>query len=174
MLQYSHHIQIYHKRELLAQFELPPDGVKNKKFYPEGYPPPPNQPKYRKKPTAQEEKKLRAVEEEVDAYLDFALKPMGREKHRFIRGLYGLYQKIALPLFIKTIKRALKYRITDMETIERIAILLMREGNYEMPFVQINQDFQQRESYLEGRFTDEVDLSIYDRMMDDEEEDEDG
>ncbi len=174
VLQYNHHIQIYHKRKLLAQYELPPDGVKNEKFYPEGYPPPPNQPKYRKKPTAQEEKKLRAVAEAVDAYLDFALKPMGREKHRFIRGLYGLYQKIALPLLIKTIKRALKYRITDMETIERIAILLMRDGNYEMPSVQINQDFQQRESYLEGRFSDDVDLSIYDNMMEDEEEDEDG
>jgi hypothetical protein len=55
-----------------------------------------------------------------------------------------------------------------METIERIAILLMRDGNYEMPSVQINQDFQQRESYLEGRFSDDVDLSIYDNMMEDE------
>ena len=171
VLQYSDHIQIYHKRKLLGQYKLPPDGVKNEKFSPEGYPPPPNQPKNRKKPTAQEEKKLRAVAEEVGAYLDFALKPMGRERHRFIRGLYGLYQKIALPLFIKTIKRALKYRITDILTIERIAILLMRDGNYEMPSVQIDQDFQQRESYLEGRFSDDVDLSIYDKMI---EEDEDG
>jgi transposase len=174
VLQFSDHIQIYHKRILLARYDLPPDGVKNEKFWPEGYPPPPKQPKNRKRPTAQEEKKLRAASEQVNAYLDFALKPMGREKHRFIRGLYGLYQKIALPLFIKTIKRALKYRITDMETIERIALLLIREGNYDMPSVQIDSEFENRESYLEGRFTDEVDLSVYDKMMEDDEEDQDG
>jgi transposase len=170
VLQFTDHLQIYHKRKLLGQYELPPDGVKNEKFSPKGYPPPPNQPKNRKKPTAQEEKKLRAAAEEVNAYLDLALNPMGREKHRFIRGLYGLYQKIALPLFIKTISRALKYRITDMETIERIAILLMRDGNYDMPSGQIDQDYKQREAYLEGRFSDDVDLSIYDKMMVDEEE----
>ena len=50
-------------------------------------PPPPKQPKNRKKPTEQEEEKLRAAAEQVDAYPAFALKPMGREKHRFIRGL---------------------------------------------------------------------------------------
>ena len=44
----------------------------------------------------------------------------------------------------------------------------MRDGNYDMPCVQIDQDFQQRESYLEGRFSDDVDLSIYDKMMEDE------
>jgi hypothetical protein len=168
VLRFSDHIKIYRKRNLLAHYELPPDGVKNEKFWPEGSPPPPNQPKNRKKPTAREEKKLRTSAEQVDAYLDFALKSMGREKHRFIRGLYGLYQKIALSLFVKTIERALKYRITDMETIERIALLLMRDGHYDMPSVQIDQDYQQRESYLEGRFSDDVDLSIYDKMMEEE------
>jgi hypothetical protein len=34
--------------------------------------------------------------------------------------------------------------------------------------VQIDQDYQQRESYLEGRFSDDVDLSIYDKMMEEE------
>jgi len=57
-----------------------------------------------------------------------------------------------------------------METIERIAILLMRDGNYDMPSGQIDQDYKQREAYLEGRFSDDVDLSIYDKMMEDEEE----
>ena len=75
------------------------------------------------------------------------------------------------PIILKTISRALTYRIRDMETIERIAILLMRDGNYDMPSAQIDQDYKQRESYLEGRFSDDVDLSIYDKMI---EEDEDG
>ena len=79
-----------------------------------------------------------------------------------------MYQKVALPLFIKTIKRALKYHITDIQTIERIAILQLKEGNYEVPFVETDEEFQKRESYLEGCSTDEADLSIYDKMMEDE------
>ena len=126
------------------------------------------QPKYRKKPTAGEEKKLRSSAQEVEDYLSFVLKQNGIQKHRFIRRLYGLYQKIALPLFIKTIKRALKYRITDIQTLERIAILQLKEGNYEVPFVETNEELHNRESYLEGCFTDEVDLSGYDKMMEDE------
>jgi len=113
-------------------------------------------------------KKLKSLSEEVEAYLSFVLKQKGLQKHRFIRSLYGLYQKVALPLFIKTINRALKYHITDIQTIERIAILQLKEGNYGLPFVETDGEFQNRESYLEGCSTDEADLSIYDKMMEDE------
>jgi hypothetical protein len=133
-----------------------------------GQPKPQYQPKDRKKPTEGEEKKLRSLSEEVEAYLSFVLKQKGIQKHRFIRRLYSLCQKVTLPLFIKTVKRALKYHITDIQTLERIAILQLKEGNYELPFVETNEDFQDRASYLEGRLTDEVDLSGYDNMMEDE------
>ncbi|RZB31100.1 MAG: hypothetical protein SRB1_01832 [Desulfobacteraceae bacterium Eth-SRB1] len=144
---------------------MPPEGVKNKKIYPKGKSKPKHQPKYRKKPTAREERTLRATSEEVDAYLNFAIKKGGKQKHRFIRELYSLHKKLGPPLFIKTIKRALKYRITDTKTIERIAILLMKEGNYDVPSVEIDQEFRDRESYLQGRFAGDVDLSVYDKMM---------
>ena len=147
---------------------MPADGVKNECFSPKGQPKPQYQPKYRKKPTKGEEKKLKSLAEEVGAYLSFALKQKGIQQHRFIRRLYALHQRIALPLFIKTVKRALKYRITDIQTLERIAILQLKEGNYEAPFVETNEDFQNRASYLDGCFTDEVDLSQYDNMMEDE------
>ena len=167
VLEYSNCLKIYHKRKLLVEYDLPPYGVKNELFSPEGQPEPQYQPKHRKKPTEGEEKKLRSLSEEVEAYLSFVLKQNGIQKHRFIRKLYGLYQKITLPLFNKTIKRALKYRITDIQTLERIAILQLKEGNYEVPFVETNEEFHNRESYLEGCFTDEVDLSQYDNMMED-------
>ena len=167
VLEYSICLKIYHKRKLLVEYDLPPYGVKNELFSPEGQPKPQYQPKYRKKPTAGEEKKLRSSAQEVEDYLSFVLKQNGIQKHRFIRRLYGLYQKIALPLFIKTIKRALKYRITDIQTLERIAILQLKEGNYEVPFVETNEELHNRESYLEGCFTDEVDLSQYGNMMED-------
>ena len=44
----------------------------------------------------------------------------------------------------------------------------LREGNYELPLVELNEEFRNRGSYLEGRLSDEVDLSEYDEMMEDE------
>jgi len=170
VLQYSDHLRIYHRRKLLGEYQIPPEGVKNEKIYPKGQSKPKHQPKYRKKPTAHEEQTLRATSEEVNAYLNFAIKKGGRQKHRFIRELYGLHKKLAPSLFIRTVKRALKYRITDTKTIERIAMLLMKEGNYDVPFVEIDQKFRDRESYLDGRFAGDVDLSVYDKMMEDDDE----
>lgn len=113
-----------------------------------------------------EEQKLRSAAKEIDVYLTFALKQIGdgKQKHRFIRQLYGLYQQITLPLLIKTLERSLKYRIVDIETLERIAVLEMQKGNYQIPFpsVPIAKDYQERESYREGQWSDEVDLSGYD------------
>jgi len=168
LLQYSECLKVYHKRKLLIEYPLPADGVKNELFSPPGQPKPRYQPNDRKKPTEGEEKKLRGLAEEVDAYLSFVLSQKGIQKHRFIRRLYGLSEKLALPLFIKTIKRSLKYRITDIQTLERIAILQLKEGNYELPHVEPNEEFRNRESYLEGRFSDEAHLGEYDEMMENE------
>jgi hypothetical protein len=170
VLQYSVYLKIYHKRELLGEYEMPPEGVRNEKINPKGQSKPKHQPKYRKNPTAQEERTLRATSEAVDTYLNFAIKKGGKQKHRFIRELYGLHKKLAPSLFIKTIKRALKYRITDTKTIERIAILLMKEGNYDLPSVEVDKEFTDRESYLDGRFSADVDLSVYDKMIEDDDE----
>jgi len=137
-------------------------------FSPPGQPKPRYQPNNRRRPTEGEEKKLRGLAEEVDAYLQFVLSQKGIQKHRFIRRLYALHQKLALPLFVKTVRRALKYRITDLQTLERIAILQLKEGNYELPVVEPNEEFRNRESYLEGRFGDAVDLGEYDERMEHE------
>jgi hypothetical protein len=148
---------------------LPPDGVKNQQFSPKGESKPLYRPKNRRRPTALEEKRLRTAAKEIDEYLNFALKHGGgKQKHRFIRQLYCLYQKIVLPLFVKTMQRALKYRITDIKTIERIALLQMREGNYKVPPVEIDENFKSRQSYLDGLFSDEADLSVYDDLLEEE------
>jgi hypothetical protein len=104
----------------------------------------------------------------VDAYLEFALKSKkGKEKHKVIREMFGLYQKITLPLFIKTIKRALCYRITDLRCVERIALLYLTGGEGEIGPVQIDEEFQKRPAYLEGRLSDEADLSVYEKLLED-------
>jgi transposase len=171
LLQYSDRIKIYHKRELLCEYELPPDGVKNAKIRPEGQPASRYQPNNRKRPTAGEEKKLRAVSPAISAYLDFAIKDKqnGKKRHGFIRRLYGLYQRLDQSLFIKSINRALKYRVTDIATIERIAVLHLRTGFYEVQAAEFDAEYKQREAYLKGRFTDEADLSIYKMSEDDDE-----
>jgi hypothetical protein len=171
ILQYSDCIEIYQQRKLLVKYPLPGAEVKNQRFSPPGETPP-HQPKYRKKPTTFEEKKLREVSTQVNDYLNFALKQSQsiKQKHRFIRQLYGLYQKLALPLFIKTLERALNYRISSPESIEEMAVLLLKEGNYRMPTATIDEDFQKRESYLEGCIGGEVDLSEYDLLLEKEED----
>jgi hypothetical protein len=161
VLQFCDHVEIYHKRKKLAEYELPPPGVKNQKFSPKGKPAPRYQPNNRKKPTADEEKVLRSAAPEVNDYLNFVLVMKGQAKHRFIRQLYSLHKKTALPVFAKALKRALKYRINSVETIENIIGLLLRQSNYEMPLPEIDEAFTNRPAYLEGRFADEVDLSIY-------------
>ena len=161
VLQFCDHVEIYHKRKKLVEYELPPDGIKNEKFSPKGEPKPRYQPNNRKKPTAGEEKTLRSVAPEVNAYLNFVLTMKGKTRHRFVRQLYSLHRKTGLSVFAKALKRALKYRIKNVDTIENIIRLLLRQSNYEMPLPEINNEFTNRPAYLEGRFADEVDLSIY-------------
>lgn len=163
VLQFCDHLEIYHKRKKLAEYQLPPDGIKNNKISPKGEPKPRYQPNNRKKPTAEEEKLLRSAAPEVDDYLNFVLVMKGKVRHRFIRQLYCLHKKTALPLFAKAVKRALKYRIKSVDTIENIIRLLLRHANYEMPFPEIKGEFTGRPAYREGRFADEVDLSIYNK-----------
>lgn len=170
VLQYSNCLKIYLARKLLAEYQLPSCEVKNQFFTLQGLPGPPHRPKSCKHPTQREEKNLRALGSSVDTYLNFILKPKGKEKHMVIRQLYGLYQKVALPIFIKTIERALKYRIIEPKTVERIAMLYIREGDYKIPCVDIDEEFQNRQAYIEGLISDEADLSIYEKMLEDEDD----
>ncbi len=98
----------------------------------------------------------------MSLYLDDTLKPMGQKRHGFLRKLFALSQKMTQALFMESIERAHKYKITDTATIERIATLSITHSTPTLPFAQINEDFQQRDTYLEGRLTDPPDLSIYD------------
>src|SRR5207237_9685025 len=91
VLEYSDRLQIYQNRQCVAEYALPPDGVKNRLFSPAGMPKPEHQPKDRKKPTEEEEKRLRALSSTVGSYLEFALlSRSGRGRHcslcrRFVR-----------------------------------------------------------------------------------------
>jgi hypothetical protein len=164
VLQYAQHLMIYRNRKLLGRYQIPPDGVKNKRIPPEGQQIPPHMPKNRKRPTTKQEKILRESDKQIDAYLTFAIENGVKQKHRFIRALYGLYRKMALDVFITTVSRALTYRITDIKTVERIATLQLTAANVQLPLPQIDRQLEKRDAYIEGYFADEVDLSVYDNI----------
>lgn len=168
ILEYGDRLQIYLRRELLAEYPLPPEGVKNQLFSPEGKPPPLHRPKNRRKPTQEEEKRLRAIGPPVSAYLDFVLQDKGLKRHSFLRKLFALNRKMTPELFLKTIERAHKYRITDIDTIERIALLHLSQGLDLLPLAEVDESFRQRPAYQDGALTEAADLSVYE----DEDEDE--
>jgi len=168
VLEYDDHLKIYHTRKFLGRYELPADGVKNQLIAPQGGKRPPQKPNDYRKPAVREEKILRDMDERVNNYLSFALAQNGRARNRFLRALFALQQNTARSVFIQSVERARKYRITDIETIENIIVLKLRgdQGSFEQP--DVDADFQKRPAYIEGCLTDEVDLSIYDAEDEDE------
>jgi transposase len=165
VLEYADRMKIYQGRECVAEYALLPDGVRNQRVSPEGFPQPRFQPKNRKQATAEEEKRLRAMGAEVEGYLDFALKPKGSERHRLVRELFRLSEEMTSALFLRSVERALKYRITSLETIRRIAILQMSESLETLPFAEVDEGLEEREAYREGRLSEAPDLSIYDHLL---------
>ncbi len=165
VLEYSDRLKIYRGRELLAEYALPADGVSNQRFSPPGLPTPRHQPKKRRKSTAQEEKRLRAMAEVVGAYVDFVVAAGGIQRHRFLRELLRLAQEMTSPLFIRTIERALKYRITRIEIIRRIAQMQLSQDVGTLPCAQVDEGLLERETYVEGSLTDAPDFTPYDKLL---------
>ncbi len=161
LLEYSDRLKIYQAGQCLAEYPLPADGVRHAKFSPPGLPAPPHPPKNRRHPTAMEEKHLRALAPAVGAYLDYALPTKGLARHEFLRRLLALSRKMSVELFRQTVERARKYRITSLETLQRIAWLYLQQAPGQVPLVEIDAAFREREAYQEGSLTDPPELSAY-------------
>lgn len=165
VLHYADKLKLYRARECLADYPLPADGVKNAKFAPPGQPQPRHNPSNRRRPTEEEEQRLRAIDERVARYLDFALKPKGIERHRFLRHLFALSRQMSVAVFIRTLERALRYRITGIDTLQRIATLLLDDSAPPLPAVDIDETFRTRDAYLEGRLSGAPDFSRYNHIL---------
>jgi transposase len=171
LIEYSDRLKIYLNRKCIAEYPLPPDGVKNQRFSPEGMPPPRHQPRNQKQPAVEEEKRLRTMSPAVAGYLDFVLKgECGIQRHRFIRELFALTGRMPNSVFIQSIERALRYQIISIETVERIALLYMTQDVPKIPIVDVDEAYREREAYHEGSLTDAPDLSIYDRLLEADDE----
>jgi hypothetical protein len=163
LLRYSDHLEIYQHRSCVAKYPLPPDGVKNGRFSPAGQALPRHMPRNRHSSSEQEEKRLRAMGSDVSAYVDYVSKTPGIQRHRFLRELVALSQKMTQAVFVEAVARALRYRIVHLQTLERIAWFCMSQSEHRLPYADVDENFRQRPAYQEGCLTDEPDLSIYDQ-----------
>jgi hypothetical protein len=161
---YAHGLKIYLHRTCVAEYPLPPDGVKNTRFSPEGQPKPRYQPT-KKRSSSQEEKRLRAMGPDMDTYLDYVLKVPGVQRHRFLHRLLAFSRQVTSVVLLEMAQRALKYRISRLETLKRIAWYCMSQGESTLPDPEVDEGLQQRPVYQEGCLTDEPDFTVYDQML---------
>jgi transposase len=166
LLEYADHVKVYRGREFLVEYPLPPEGTRNQRFHPQGHTPPRHAPSNRKRPTAEEETRLRAVHEKVGAWLDFALAPGGVARHRQVRELFRLCQQTTSALFVQSVERALRYGVRSAEAVRRIAQLYVGEAAGMLPSAEVDQGLLERGQYVEGRLTDTPDFSAWDGMLD--------
>jgi transposase len=168
VIEYAERLALCRGIECLVEYPLPADGVRNAQLSPPGQPEPSGHANNRKQPTQEEEKRLRTIAPSVDAYLTFALKPQGIPRHRFLRELFALSHQMTATLFVQTVERALRYRITSIETLRRIAQLSLSQGKALLPSPSVDEGFRDRDAYRQGHLTDAPDFSPYDNMLEDD------
>jgi transposase len=172
VFEYADRMKIYQRGQCVAEYALPADGIRNHVFSPAGMPQPARQPNNRKQAAQEEENRLRAMSATVDGYLNFALHA-GVQPQRFLRELFALSCRVTAAVFLETIERALHYRITDIETLRRIARLSISQQEFQVGGVEVDESFRERDAYQQGHLTDAPDFGLYDQLLDDQ-EDNDG
>jgi transposase len=158
VFEYAERIALHHGHELLLEYPLPPYGSGGEKLAPAGEPRARHEPA-RSRGSDAEQRRLRAVGPEAAAFLDFALPRIGRYRHDYLRKLVGLARRMSAELFCRSVERARQYRIVELGTIERIALLCFKQG--EPVAAEVDESYRERPAYLEGFMTDPPDLSIY-------------
>lgn len=161
VLEYLGHLRLYRLRELVAEYPLAPPDVKNKTFAPGGHSPPRNPPHNRKQESHAEEAHLRLMGESVGQYLDFCFQSPPLQRHAFLRKLLALSRRMTPELFLRSVQRALLYRITSLEVLERIVLYELRAGSSDFSSIAIDPSYLQRPTYQEGSLTDPPNLSKY-------------
>lgn len=162
VLEFYEKIELYNNRKKVGEYLLPAELVKNKRFVPEGVPIR-KKPKNRKFSSQEEEKRLRAIDNEVGNYIDTALKEKrpSKGRHQFIRELYALSKKVSPSIFKAALLRALKFSVYDLHILNNICTIIIRNDNYVLPETDVKYDFEERDSYIEGAYSDGPDLEKY-------------
>jgi transposase len=169
VLEFAGKIRIVQNRKTLIEYARPPWGVKGKPFKPDNVPA--IRPRNQKRPTVAEERRLLAMGPESASYLEVVKKmPLSIVKrNQFIRQLHRLSQKLAPEVFIKVINRALQYGVTDMETLERMAVYLLRDGPYDSVDFEL-ESTSVVDAHPELDVSEPPDFSHYDERVENEDE----
>jgi transposase len=162
VLQYADSLKIYRHRLCVAEYPLAADGLKGQFIAPEGQPAPRQTPRKRRRESREEEQRLRALGEAVGVYLDAAFQTPGIQRHRFVRQLFSLSGQVSPRIFVQTLERAYRYRIFQIETLNRIAWFCLSQSEEQLPEAEVDEHYRDRPAYQEGYLTDEPDLSVYD------------
>ena len=154
------------------QYSLPERDIRNQAFKPEGVNINPYQPRNRKKTYHEEEKHIRDLGSICCDYLDFikSNKCNISYKPKFIRELYLLQNKMTPSLFISVIERALKYHVATIGGLKRISSSFMKRDLYDLPEKLLDNDYQQRDAYKDGQFSNENEIQD---LFDEDQQEED-
>ena len=77
----------------------------------------------------------------VSAYVDFILTAPGLLRHQYLRRLLVLSQRMTPALFLRTVERAHRYRITSLETLETDRPAAPGRRSSELPLPSIDESF---------------------------------
>lgn len=161
VLRYENHIRILQSGQCLFEHTLFPDGTRNKTCpLPEGSHPR-HPPRHLKRDSDEEEKRLRALDPAVGEYVDFLLKTQGLQRHRCLRQLLAISQRMSPELFVTSVRRAHRYRVECLQTLEKISRMLLGQSASPIPSPSLDDSFRDRPAYQEGSITDSPDLSHY-------------
>jgi len=164
-IEYSDSIKIFPKNNdnkplPSLEYPLPEADIRNKTFKPDNVNITPYQPNNRKKPSHEEERQIRGLGSIYCDYVDFIKSKQCNiiQKPRFIRELYWLTKKMTPSLLLATIERALKYHVTTIDGLLRISTQLMKKDIYDLDETSSGSDYEKRDTYQQGRFSDETDI----------------
>jgi hypothetical protein len=112
VLRYEKHLQIYQQGQVAIEYPLAPEGVRNQQIDPPHKPASHAHPRHRPQPSHEEEKRLRALAPTVSAYVEFLLATPGLLRHQTLRRLWALSQRMSPDLFVRSVARAHRYRVS--------------------------------------------------------------
>jgi len=159
VLRYEHHLQIHVAGQVAIEYPLAPDGVRNQQIDPPDKPAAQAHPRHRPQPSDEEEKRLRALAPSVSAYVDFLLATPGHLRHQTLRRLWALSQRMSPELFVRSVERAHRYRIHDLQTLERITHLYLQAAPDSLPRPPVDDSFRDRPAYRDGALTETPNLT---------------
>ncbi len=73
----------------------------------------------------------------------------------FLKTALSAFKERWLSRFLRTLERALKYRVNNIETITRIAAASLKSNTVDLPAIEVQHDYMEREAYNNGRFCEE-------------------